>query len=427
MPSDLPLDFSPVRDELTKYFRDNWDSIINSEIDGEKSKAAELDRNNGRFGNLLAARKIARVIFMGTAPIGKVSGVRGIEENEIRLGTIQPADVGSVSIFNDALSKLKENLYYLYSQDERLWFGVNPTLRKLVDDKRGQFSDGDIDYTIEQRLKSWKGREKFKGVHLCPKNSGEVPDEQTARLVILSPKYDGQKGIDAAQDILENRGTVPRRWKNMLVFMAADAGRLKELDAAVREYSAWRDVLKEDLNLDDIRRRDANNNLKSATMNFEMKVSQAYSKILAPYTDEKNVSEFHWNVGDINCLNGENIFEAEKKFLSKELLLALMGEKALKRTLDNFIWRDRDSVDGDQLWEYFMTYCYLPRLVDRSALFAAINRGDQSKLFSLADNVLHKELPIAQQPIDDEPKAVEPAVNPDVEVERDVEIFIRVD
>ena len=156
-------------------------------------------------------------------------------------------------------------------------------------------------------------------------------------------------------------------------------------------------------------------------MNFEMKVSQAYSKILAPYTDEKNVSEFHWNVGDINCLNGENIFEAEKKFLSAGWLLTSLGEKALKRTLDNFIWRDRDSVDGDQLWGYFMTYCYLPRLVDRSALFAAINRGDQSKLFSLADNVLHKELPIAQQPIDNEPKTIEPVVKPDVMVERDVE------
>ncbi|MBE8951580.1 MAG: hypothetical protein SR1Q7_00345 [Quinella sp. 1Q7] len=118
-----------------------WSVIVNAEIDGVRSKAYELDGQNVRFGRLSAARKIARTIFMGTAPDSRKGGLRGIGENEIRLGVIQPQESADIAVFNDALSKLKSNLYYLYSQGAQLWFNVNPTLRKYVDDRRGQFSD----------------------------------------------------------------------------------------------------------------------------------------------------------------------------------------------------------------------------------------------------------------------------------------------
>ena len=219
MPGNVPLDFAPVRAELAKYFKGNWDAIINSEVDGEESKPYELDINNPRFGRLNAARKISRTIFMGTAPGSRKNELSGIEESEIRLGTIQPQDLDSVAVFNDALTKLKANLYYLYSQNTRLWFGVNPTLRKLVDDKLEQFSDDDIEFAIEQRLCTWR-TQSWSAVHVCPKNSADVVDEQNARLVILAPKYafdDRQPDNPAlvfAETILNTRGTIPRKYKN---------------------------------------------------------------------------------------------------------------------------------------------------------------------------------------------------------------------
>ncbi len=215
---NIPTNFPPVRDELAKLLGGNWESIINAEIDGEQSKAFELDAQTSRFGRLSASRKIARTIFMGTAPGSRKGDVRGVLEDEIRLGTIQPQEFDVIAVYNNALIKLRSNLYYLYSQDGRLWFGVNPTLRKLVDDKRERFSDDDVEYEIEKHLKEWRGRGVFKAVHICPKNSDDVPDEQVARLIILSPKYsyvEGQKNnaaIDAAKKILEYRGTVPRKW-----------------------------------------------------------------------------------------------------------------------------------------------------------------------------------------------------------------------
>ena len=386
MPGNVPINFSTVHDELAKLLGGNWDAIITAEVDGEDSKPHELDSQNSRSGRLAASRKIARAIFLGTAPGSRKGDVRGVSENEIRLGVIEPSEVESIAVYNDALTKLKANLYYLYSQDERLWFGVNPTLRKLVDDKRGQFSDGDIDYTIEQRLKSWKGREKFKGVHLCPKNSNDVPDEQTARLVILSPKYDGQKGIDAAQDILENRGTVPRRWKNMLVFMAADSEKMRVLKNAVRDFLAWDAVLKEakHLNLDTLQIEDARGNLKSAAENFSMKLSQTYCELFAPERSEDGNLNLPLQVDNIDCTKEDNISAAAEKFIADEKMLGSLGCEELRRLLNKFLWSKVDAIKVNQLWEYFATFYYLPRLVDVNVLLATIKRGVAQKTFAVA-------------------------------------------
>lgn len=394
LPGSIPINFPPVRDELAKLLQGNWDAIINAEVDGEGSKPLELDAQNPRSGRFMAARKIARTIFMGTAPGSRQGDVRGVLESEILLGVIEPREVENISVYNDALMKLRSNLYYLYSQDGRLWFGVNPTLRKLVDDKRGQFSDDDIEFEIEERIKNWRGSGLFKAVYPCPKSSADVPDEQTARLVILSPKYffvDGQKNnaaTEAAKKFLENRGTVPRKWKNMLLFMAADAEKLRVLKEVVRDFLAWRSVNDEarHLNLDALQMEDAKGNLKSAAENFAMKLSQAYCRIFAPERSEDGDLNRPMHAEKIDCTKEDNISTASGKFVSDENLLKSLGVEELRRLLDKFIWRDKDSVNLNQLWEYFATYYYLPRLVDANALYDTVRRGVKAETFGVAED-----------------------------------------
>ena len=388
MPGNIPLDYSPVRDELTKYLGGNWDAIVNSEIDGEKSKPRELDAENPRYGQLTAARKISRTIFLGTAAGNRAGDVRGIEENEIRLGVIQPQDAEDIAKFNDALTKLKNNLYYLYSQGTRLWFGVNPTLRKLVDDKREKYSDDDIYFEVEKRLRTWKGKELFKGVHICPKNSDDVAENQNARLVILSPKY-AYTAKDAAKEILENRDKIPRRYRNTLIFLAPAADKMDVLKNAARDFMAWREVIKDtdSLNLDRVQINDAKSNLNSAEKTFAIKISQAYSQILAPENfDDDAPNSWDWWHEEIICTAEDNISVAAEKVIAGEILLKSLGSAALKRILDNFIWREKDSVELNELWEYFTKYYYMPRLNDKDVLIETIRKGVPNKIFGLADN-----------------------------------------
>lgn len=387
MPANLPLNAESVHVELTKFLGGNWDTIVNAEVDGDRSKPCEIDLQHARLGRLTAARKIARTIFMGTAPGSRKGDVRGVAEDEIHLGMIQPHEFSDIAVYTDALQRLKENLYYLYSRDGRFWFGVNPTLRKFVDDKREKFSDDDLEYTIEQRLKSWRGRGKFKAVYICPKSSADVPDEQTARLVILPPK-NFDTAIETAQEILANRGTVPRRWKNMLLFMAADSEKLRILKDAVRDFLAWEAINNEarHLNLDSLQIEDAENNLKSATDKFAMKLSQAYCNIFAPEKSEDSDLNRPMEVDEIKCTKEDNIAAASEEFIAKEKIVEFLGFEVLQRLLDKFIWRDKDSVKLNQLWEYFAIYYYMPRLAEVNVLIDCVRRGVAAETFGLAEN-----------------------------------------
>lgn len=394
MPGNVPLNFAPVRAELAKYFKGNWDSIINSEVDGDESKPYELDGNNPRFGRLNAARKISRTIFIGTAPGTRRNEMSGIDESEIRLGTIQPQDLNSIAVFNDALTKLKANLYYLYSQNTRLWFGVNPTLRKLVDDKLEQFSDDDIDYEIEQRLSTWR-KLSWLAIHICPKTSADIADEQNARLVILAPKYtfdDRQQknpALTFAENILNTRGTIPRKYKNTLLFLAPDSDKLTELKKTVREFKAWSEVIDEAdrLNLDRVQLVDAESNRKSTEKNFAMKISQAYCQLFAPDNfGEADMTILKWFFAEIDCTTEDNISATAEKFSNSEMLLKSLGHEKLKNLLDKFIWRERDAVKLNQLWEYFTTYYYMPRLTGKSVLLETVRKGVAEKTFALSDD-----------------------------------------
>lgn len=395
MPGNLPIDFPAVREELAKLLKGNWNTIIDTEVAGEDSKPYELDLQTYRFNKLKASQKITRTIFMGTAPVNKKGNVHGISESEIRLSVIQPNEINDIAVYNDALTKLKENLYYLYSQDTRLWFGVIPTLRKLVDDERGKFSDDDLEYEIEQRLRKWKSNGKFKAVHICPKNSSDVPDEQTARLVILSPKYfytDGKENdaaINEAKKILDNRGNIPRNFKNTLLFMAADTNKLKVLKDTVRNFLAWQSINKNarHYNLDISQIDDAKNQLKSAEENFAMKTSQAYCKIFLPERKDA-ITNPPMEEKEIECTKEDNISVAYDKFTTDENLIDSIGCLTLRTLLDEYnIWQKKDckNITLIELWDCFVKYYYMPCLTGKNVLFEAVRKGIRDKIFAVAE------------------------------------------
>ena len=84
----------------------------------------------------------------------------------------------------------------------------------------------------------------FTGVHVAPAGPADVVDEWSARLVLLGPDKPHKRNDEQspalleARNILESRGSAPRLYRNMLVFLAAGAGEAESLELAVREHLA---------------------------------------------------------------------------------------------------------------------------------------------------------------------------------------------
>ena len=398
MPGSLPIELPQIRDELIRYLPENWNAIVDSEIDGKDSEAFKIDQGNSRFGAYMAARRVARTIFLGSAPSVREQKIRGLEESHIRLGVIQPNESSVIPIFNDALSKLKGQLTYLYTNENgsRFWFDNRPTLRKLVQEQEQQVPAGDIDHEIEQRLQGWKKSSTFPGgVHICPKSSLDVLDEQTVRLVILpldavhERNQQHTPAIEAAESILEMRGSSPRRYKNMLVFLAPDKTKLFELRKIIRRYKAWKIVRDEAerRNLDQAQIREADNSIRQIQLQIGMYLSKAYPWVLAPFIEaETDIKKIQWDVAEISCTNEDNIKKAAERLIAEENLISEWGAALLLMDLDKFLWKDAAHLEIKQLWEYLTSYCYLPRLTDFDVLTRTITAAVATdEYFGLAD------------------------------------------
>ncbi|MFA9342613.1 hypothetical protein, partial [Escherichia coli] len=68
MPGSLPLDDSNVRGKSIHYLPQGWEPVIEKEVDGSRSEAADIDNQDTRFGQFHAARRVMRTLFLGSAP-----------------------------------------------------------------------------------------------------------------------------------------------------------------------------------------------------------------------------------------------------------------------------------------------------------------------------------------------------------------------
>ena len=113
LPAHFPIDSERVNFELTRYLSDNWRPIIDKDVDGPASMPMRFDEQFPNLGRFSASRKVARTIFIGSAP-KEGTGQRGIEVQRINIGSILPGE--QTSIFSDALRRMVGGGTYLLSR-----------------------------------------------------------------------------------------------------------------------------------------------------------------------------------------------------------------------------------------------------------------------------------------------------------------------
>lgn len=397
MPGSLPISSSGIRDELTRYLPENWNAIVDTEVDGKNSIPYKIDTENTRFGQMLAARRLARTIFLGSAPSVREQTLRGIDDVHLRLGTILPDE--NIAVFNDAVQKLRSKLSYLYTNDQgtRFWYDNRPTLRKIVKERAETISASDVTYEIKKQLHAWSKGTVFHGVHICPSTSADIPDEQNVRLIVLpiNTLYERNQheagALQFAAEILEQRGNASRVYKNMLIFLAPDKDKMFQLQKTVKQYLAWREIQQEaeQRNLDTMQLNEVRNSITQLAKFVKMNTSQTYAWILSPFIDsEGDLKLIQWDIAEITCTDGDNISKTVGKLKDNENLIDVWGPQLLLLYLNKLLWKDSNDISVKMLWDYFTSYCYLPRLCDRNVLLETICKAvASSEYFAIADGI----------------------------------------
>ncbi|MDH5223055.1 MAG: Swt1 family HEPN domain-containing protein, partial [Betaproteobacteria bacterium] len=224
LPSTVPIDDARVQSELTRYLSDNWAPIIEKDVDGPSSLPLKIDAEQPNLGKLHATRRVARTIYLGSAPTAAAAH-RGLEDRRVKLGCVMPGE--SPAVFGDALRRLAAAATYLYQDGPRFWYATQPTVTKLAEDRAEQLKrDPDkVAQELDERLRvDLRKTGDFSRIHPLPRSGADVPDDLDARLVVLPSEHPYAKeptsaAETAARAIIESRGNTPRLYRNTLVFL----------------------------------------------------------------------------------------------------------------------------------------------------------------------------------------------------------------
>jgi predicted AAA+ superfamily ATPase len=385
MPGNLVLAADDVVGEMTRFIGNEWKPIVAKDIDGESSLPHRIDNEISNLGRFHATRRVARTVFLGSAPLSTVA-VRGLEDRTIKLGCVMPGE--QPAIFGDALRRLAGTATYLYQDGPRYWYSTQPTVTKLADDRAEQFKrDPDsVVHEIEKRAKlDLRVTGEFSRVHAFPQSGADVTDDRDARLVVLGiehpySKEDGNAAEQFAKEILRTRGNAPRLYQNSLAFLAVDKIKLQDLDESVRRFLAWESILgeREILDLSPHQVKQAEIQKASADGSVTARLPEVFQWLLVPVQEEKNPAapilwELHQLKGD-----GSLAQRASKKLRDKDLLYVSLSPSRLKMELDRVpLWdgNSKSHVAIAELVDYFAKYLYLPRLKAPGLLLNAVQEG----------------------------------------------------
>jgi hypothetical protein len=307
-----------------------------------------------------------------------------MEDRRVKLGCVMPGE--SPAVFGDALRRLAGAATYLYQDGPRYWYSTQPTVTKLADDRADQLKRDPDNVVLQLELRLRKNLElsgDFGRIHPMPKSGADVPDDMDARLVVLGIDHTYSKEPNnaaqaAAKAILESRGNTPRLYRNTLIFLAADATRLQDLDEAARKYLAWESILAERVQLDLTPHQvaQAETQKTAAESAVTARLPETYQWLLVPVQTTPQ-SPMTWEVLKLSGTDALAV-RASKKLRTDELYLTRFNSTRLKMELDRVpLWRGEQQahVSVKQLVEDFARYLYLPRMKDSAVLLNAISDG----------------------------------------------------
>lgn len=388
LPATVPLADSEVAQELTRNLEDNWKPIMDAEVDGPASLPAALDAQYKGLGRYGATRRVARTVFLGSAPLVG-SPNQGLDAAHIRLGCALPGE--TVATYGDAISRLADRATYFYAGGGRYWYGTQPGVARLARDRASRLLSGDqheVQTAIADRMEDLAGRRRsdspFAGVHVAPVGPAAVKDDASVRLVVLGPetahraRAETSAALQLAASILDEKGNGPRDYRNMLVFLVADEREVEHLLGAVADQLAWDSVVGESeaLGLSPAQHTQAWNRWDESKKTVAARLLEAYKWALVPRLASPTGVALTW---DEVKLDGQgDVYErAGAKLAGAGAIYTKYPAVLLRLNLDGPLapmWSS-GSVPVGQLWDAYSRYLYLHRLRDIKVLMECVAGG----------------------------------------------------
>ena len=400
MPGSLKFADPSLNQELMKNLIGSWQQAVD-EIDGDNSRADRVDQQVGQYQQCGdgAAKRVARTIMFGSVPAalaGKTT--TGLDEEHIRLGTVQPGE--GYSVYNEARNRLARELYHLHSDDDRYYFHASPNLLKIQQDIVARYTEEERDNRIRMIIQESLPRRIGEDVVVvpCPENSYEIRDDDQVKLVVLRPsdylpsRKSDESTANAMQfirQVMDLCGEIRRVRRNTLTFLAAKRDAITDLKREVANLMAWENLSKNreghKLNSDQIKEARART-VRSGHLIDDLLLT-AYKELIAPTQFDPTKPDFDLEPTSIEKgIQGSIVTRAIVTLEKREELVFEIGHGHFQTMLDQYFWKQGvDHLEIGEIWNSITQQVYLPRLVNRGVLETAINKAVRELDYETAD------------------------------------------
>jgi hypothetical protein len=386
-PARVPIANERIRASILYPLDPAFAAVVDREVDGDGSLPALKEVNpSRRISQARAATRAARAVFMATAPLAGQANV-GIRGPSWRLACAEPGD--QIAIFGEALRELLESSAFLYQEADRYWFSTRPTLNRVADEKAKSFPAHEVDEAVAEVLRSEAAqKDGFARVFAAPDDPTAIDEANALSLVILGPgaPHVG-KGVaksaatDAVTDALTRCRASQRRFRNALLFVAADEGGLTTAREAMRRSMAWASIVGDSRLQQELTQGQAANAKEMARTSSEgarRAVRNAWSHILLPVKSDATEAGKAFDLEHISISakdKGSIPVGAYEKARGDGATTDKIGPDTLWLKVKPLWPEDQAHLVIDDLIDWFSAYVYLPKVRDRVVIETAIREA----------------------------------------------------
>ena len=369
---DFDLKNDEIKRELIKHIGPEYDSIIAQDLTSRAAGAKKVDRSLGNaytpfsFGSV-AATAIFLYSFSGGPE-------RGATISEVKLASCDPSSPSSIVV--EAVSKLKENLFYL--SDEGLFFTNQPNLNRILLTRMEGITDLEPE---EKDLLAGTLAKEYLDILLWPNNSKDIADTNRLKLVI-------QRNRDRCKEFLENYGECPRVYRNTLIFLCPLESERINFESFLKKKLAWQLIEKDKtLHITDEQKKEIRYRTKKTEMEAKDRIRGLYRTVLLPLKDEFKEIDLGIPTYGAEATIDKEIYERLKN--EGEIL-----ERLAPLSLKEKYLKDRDYVETKNILESLFKTPGEIRVVSDEVLKDCIKEGIKQGLFGVGD--IENEKPICR-------------------------------
>jgi len=368
-PADFNLSNQEIRRELLKHTGPEYDGIIAADITDSESGSKKVDGSLGNaYRGLKLGTRAATSIFLYSFSGGQKKGATMGEIKRSATTAEHPA-----SVVAEAVEQLKNKLFYLQYQSEKYFFSNQPNLNRILLTKIENVNEKEIKSVERELLKmSIKGG-KFK-VFTWPENSNDIPDSEDLKLVVLK-----EKDETLMKQILDNKGSTPRIYRNTLFFLYPMERERAPFVNTLRRKIAY-EMIEDDktLNLSDEQKKEVKKELKKEEENLKDSTRSLYR--LTAFAGRDGLKEVDLGIPTYG----------EEKTLDEELYEKLRSDGEILEKIVPLVLKEKylvgkDYVFTEQLYQSTLKTPGEPRPVSKEIMERGILDGVRQGLFGLGE------------------------------------------